>query len=109
MMSGIMKKLWSCGAKSFPSEGHVLVYVGKDMQFKFEMEANYLNHPLFDNFSEEELGFSYDGALRLACEIDLFHYLLHLLNTSNPSAHYMDLSDLISNFYKHNPHHSSIQ
>ncbi|KAH7566956.1 hypothetical protein ACOSP7_011400 [Xanthoceras sorbifolium] len=113
-MSSIMKKLWCCGGKSFPSErnripeeGHVLVYVGKDMQFKFEMEANYLNHPLFENLlklSEEEFGFSYDGALRLACEIDLFHYLLHLLKTSNPSAHYMDLSHLISNFYNHNPH-----
>lgn len=72
-MRGIVRKLWCCGAKSFPSdseaeEGHVRVFVGKDMQFKFEMEANYLN--LFENLlklSEEEFGFSYDGALRIAC------------------------------------------
>lgn len=104
-----MKKLWLCGAKSFPSEadnipeeGHVRVFVGKDMQFKFEMEANFLNHPLVENLlklSEEEFGYSYDGALRIACEIDLFKYLLHLLKTSNPSAHYMELPDLISKFY----------
>ncbi|KAK2661026.1 hypothetical protein Ddye_007559 [Dipteronia dyeriana] len=52
-MSGSMMKLWSCRAKSSPSQGHVRVFVGKDMQFKFEMEANYLNHPLFHNSEEE--------------------------------------------------------
>ncbi|GLU00169.1 hypothetical protein SLE2022_175550 [Rubroshorea leprosula] len=109
---GIVKKIWCCGAKSFPSsevedvpEGHVRVYVGKDIKCKFEMEANFLNHPLFESLlrlSEEEFGYSYDGALRIACEIDLFQYLVHLLKTSNPSVHYMDLSDLISKFYASN-------
>ncbi|KAF8022421.1 hypothetical protein BT93_F0064 [Corymbia citriodora subsp. variegata] len=84
-MSNLVKKMWCCGAKSFASvdaeeavvpEGRVPVYVGKDAPCKFEMEANYLNHPLFENLlrlSEEEFGYSYDGALRIACEIDLFH------------------------------------
>ncbi|KAM7253161.1 hypothetical protein ACFE04_025779 [Oxalis oulophora] len=110
-MSGIVKKIWWCGAKSFRSqleadniaeEGRVRVYVGKEMPCKFEMEANFLNHPLFENLlrlSEEEFGYSYEGGLRIACEIDLFQYLIHLLQTSNPSAHYMELPDLISKFY----------
>jgi SAUR family protein len=108
--SCIVKKLLCCGAKSFPSdsdavpEGRVRVnIIGKDdIVCKFEMETNYLNHPLFENLlrlSEEEFGYSYDGALRIACEIDLFQYLLHLLKTSNSSAHYMQLPDLVSKFY----------
>ncbi|PRQ19504.1 putative small auxin-up RNA [Rosa chinensis] len=119
MMSSIVKKLLFCGAKGFPSisdsddsrvvpmtqAGQVRVCVGRDIDLmcKFEMEANYLNHPLFQSLlelsAEQELGYSYDGALRIACDVDLFHYLLHLLETSNPSAHYMELSDLISKFY----------
>lgn len=118
MRSGIVKKLLFCGAKSFPSdpdavpEGHVRVNVGKDIVCKFEMEANYLNHPLFENLlrlSEEEFGYSYDGALRIACEIDLFQYLLHLLKTSNPSAHYMELPDLVSKFYSATARHLPAQ
>ncbi|KAK3425162.1 hypothetical protein EUGRSUZ_F01960 [Eucalyptus grandis] len=95
-MSNLVKKMWCCGAKSFASvdaeeaavpEGHVRVYVGKDAPCKFEMEANYLNHPLFENLlrlSEEEFGYSYDGALRIACEVDLFQYLVHLLRPATP-------------------------
>ncbi|XP_059637095.1 auxin-responsive protein SAUR15-like [Cornus florida] len=116
---GLMRKLVSCGRRSFPSEsdtevvpeGRIRVYVGKDTEIpcKFEMEANYLNHPLFEKLlqlSEEEFGYSYDGALRIACEIDLFQYLLHLLNNRNPSAHYMELHDLISKFYTTTATHS---
>ncbi|KAF5455537.1 hypothetical protein F2P56_025101 [Juglans regia] len=112
----IVKKLLCCGAKSFASdsdadavpEGHVRVNVGKDIVCRFDLEANYLNHPLFENLlrlSEEEFGYSYDGALRIACEIDVFQYLVHLLKTSNPSAHYMELPDLISKFYSANARH----
>ncbi|PKI54713.1 hypothetical protein CRG98_024913 [Punica granatum] len=104
--------MWCCGAKGFRTsdpepevvpEGHVRVYVGKDedIMCKFEMEANYLNHPLFESLlrlSKEEFGYSYEGALRIACEIDLFQYVVHLLDTSKPSAHYMELADLMSKF-----------
>ncbi|KAJ9186259.1 hypothetical protein P3X46_001857 [Hevea brasiliensis] len=121
-MSAIVRKLWCCGAKSLLSEsersvdvpeGHIRVYVGKDIQFqcKFQMEANYLNHPLFEDLlriSEEEFGYSYDGALRIACDIHLFQYLLHLLKTSNPSAHYMQLPDLISSFHNSTKHPFSL-
>ncbi|XP_042494258.1 auxin-responsive protein SAUR72-like [Macadamia integrifolia] len=85
------------------------MYVGKDdVPCKFDLEANYLNHRLLVNllhFSVEEFGYSYNGALRIACEIDLFQHLLQLLHTRNPSAHYVDLPDLISNFYAANYHH----
>ncbi|WCJ44808.1 SAUR-like auxin-responsive protein family [Euphorbia peplus] len=125
-MSGILRKMWCCGAKGFQSEpeitmgeedeevreGYIRVYVGKEFEWKLEMEANFLNHPLFEDLlriSEEEFGFSYDGALRIACDIHLFEYLVHLLKTSNPCAHYMQLSDLISNFHsKHSPSSSSL-
>ncbi|XP_068649408.1 auxin-induced protein 15A-like [Aristolochia californica] len=102
--SAFMKKFLCCGARSFPAElpeGHVRVYVGKEVLCKFELEANYLNHPLFENLlqlSVDEFGYSYEGALRIACEIDLFLHLLELLKSRNPSAHYMELQDLISNF-----------
>ncbi|XP_062028671.1 uncharacterized protein LOC133744606 [Rosa rugosa] len=114
----VLLVLWSKGA-GFPSisdsddyrvvpvpqAGQVRVYVGRDidMMCKFEMEANYLNHPLFQSLldlsAEQEFGYFYNGALRIGCDVDLFHYLLGLLETSNPSAHYMELSDLISKFY----------
>ncbi|OAY50165.1 auxin-induced protein 15A-like [Manihot esculenta] len=114
-MSSIVRKLWGCGARSLHQrsadvpEGYIRVYVGKDihLQCKFQMEANYLNHPLFEDLlrvSQEEFGYSYDGALRIACDIQLFHYLMHLLKTSNPSAHYMQLPDLISSFHKSTQH-----
>ncbi|KAF8409831.1 hypothetical protein HHK36_002349 [Tetracentron sinense] len=63
-MSGLMKKLLCYGMKSFPSdlpEGHVRVYAGKEVPCKFELEANYLNHPLFENLlqlSVDEFGSS---------------------------------------------------
>ncbi|KAF5180203.1 Auxin-induced protein [Thalictrum thalictroides] len=107
-MSSLLKKILCCGMKSFPSdlpEGHVRVYVGKDVPCKFELEANYLNHPLFEDLLElsvDEYGYSYNGALRIACEIDLFQYLLELLRSRNPQAHYMELQDLISKFYASN-------
>lgn len=113
-MTGLVKKMFWCGRKSFPSEmaeeGHVRVYVGKDADeaVKFDVEANYLNHPMFEKLlqlSGEELGYSYEGALRIACDIDLFLYLLHLLKTSNPSAHYMQLPDLMSKFHNANSSH----
>ncbi|KAL6183943.1 hypothetical protein ACLB2K_045353 [Fragaria x ananassa] len=90
-----------------PQAGQVRVYVGRDFDLmcKFEMEANYLNHPLFQSLlelsAEQEFGYSYDGALRIACDVNLFFHLLRLLETRNPSAHYMELSDLISKFYSY--------
>ncbi|XP_010533409.1 PREDICTED: auxin-induced protein 6B-like [Tarenaya hassleriana] len=108
-MRSMVKKLLCCGAKSFaktaiPEEGRVRVYVGndRDTQCKLEMEADFLNHPLFEDLlrlSEEEFGFSYNGALRISCEIDVFMYLTHLLKSGDPSVHYIDLHDLISKFY----------
>ncbi|KAL6178849.1 hypothetical protein ACLB2K_050366 [Fragaria x ananassa] len=123
MMSSVVKKLLFCGAKGFPSitdsedsrmlqpmppAGQFRVYVGRyfDLMCKFEMEANYLNHPIFqivlELAAEQGFGYSYDGALRIACDVNLFHHLLRLLETRNPSAHYMELSDLISKFYSYN-------
>ncbi|KAK9112234.1 hypothetical protein Scep_019753 [Stephania cephalantha] len=106
-LSGLLKKMCCCGSKSFQSDlpkGHIRVYVGKSSNVlcMFEIEAYYLNHPLFEallKLSGEELGYSYDGALRIACEIDLFKYLLDLLEKRNSLAHYMELQDLISKFY----------
>ncbi|OVA16095.1 Auxin-induced protein [Macleaya cordata] len=109
MTAGLLKKMiFCCGLKNSSRsnrlpEGHVRVYVGKDeIPCKLEVDANYLNHPLFENLlqlSVEEFGYSYNGALRVACEIDLFKFLLDLLKSRNPCAHYMELRDLISKFY----------
>ncbi|OVA10380.1 Auxin-induced protein [Macleaya cordata] len=117
-MTGRLKKiLISCGLKSSSSsssrsldrlpKGHMRVYVGKDeVPCKFDIETHYLNHPLFKNLllqlshSVEEFGYSYNGALRIACDIDLFKFLLDLLESRNPCAHYMELQDLISKFYE---------
>ncbi|CAE6225500.1 unnamed protein product [Arabidopsis arenosa] len=84
-MRSVMKKLLWCGTKNnassrtlaLPDEGRVRVYVGKDResQCKLEVEANLLNHPMLEDLlrlSEEEFGHSYEGALRIACEIDVF-------------------------------------
>ncbi|XP_010932186.1 auxin-induced protein 15A [Elaeis guineensis] len=106
-MTGLVKKLLFCGAKSFPTtelpEGHIWVCVGTDEKAqRFELDANYLNHPLFEDLlrlSVPEFGYSYEGALRIACETDLFLHLLNLLRSSNPSVHYMELQDLMERFY----------
>ncbi|KAI4320876.1 hypothetical protein MLD38_034314 [Melastoma candidum] len=108
MAGGILMMVLCCARKSFRSslgeaaEGRVRVCVGGDLGSKFEMEANYLNHPLFESllraYSEEEFGFSYVGALRIPCEVGLFRYLIYLLETGDPSAHYMELSDLVTRY-----------
>ncbi|XP_010478995.1 PREDICTED: auxin-responsive protein SAUR71 [Camelina sativa] len=102
-MKCVVKKLLCCGAKSFsqretlPEEGRVRVYVGndRDTQCKLEMDADLLTHPLFENLlrlSEEEFGHSYDGALRIACEIQVFMNLIHYLKSTSHSPHYMNTS-----------------
>lgn len=89
---------------SMVRKGHVRVVVGRGESkevAEFEMEAHYLNHPLLEkllSLTGEEYGYSYKGALRIACDVRLFRYLIQLLNTRNPSAHYMDLPDLVANF-----------
>ncbi|KAK4795933.1 hypothetical protein SAY86_028259 [Trapa natans] len=108
--------MWCCGAsRSFRSssvtapeetapEGLVRVSVGKaddSVLCRFEVEANYLNHRLFEcllRLTEEEIGHSYDGPLRIACDVGLFRYLVHLLDTRDPSAHYLELPDLMGMF-----------
>ncbi|ONK68810.1 uncharacterized protein A4U43_C05F16260 [Asparagus officinalis] len=100
-----LKKLLFCGAKSFADdleEGSIWVYVGVEEPQRLELDAHFLNHPLFEdllNFSVEEFGHSYDGALRIACDIDLFSHLLGLLRNGNPSVHYMELQQLKDRFY----------
>ncbi|KAK9109620.1 hypothetical protein Sjap_017680 [Stephania japonica] len=103
-LSVLLKKICYCGSKSFPTDlpkGHIRVRVGKNVLCKFELEAYFLDHPLFEQLlqlSGEEFGYSYDGALRIACEIDLFQYLVELLRTRNPLTNYMELKDLVSKF-----------
>ncbi|OWM85963.1 indole-3-acetic acid-induced protein ARG7-like [Punica granatum] len=113
-MIRLLKKVFGCGARSFSEkevpEGSVRVYVGKgDCDLcKFELEVNFLNHPLFENLlqiSGEEFGYSYEGALRIACKVDLFQYLVHLLKSSDPSAHYMELPQLVDKFHSTNAPH----
>ncbi|KAF8014959.1 hypothetical protein BT93_H0681 [Corymbia citriodora subsp. variegata] len=87
--------MWCCGATRTAAlgapDGSVRVRVGRrgDAPIKFDVEATHLNHPLFDELlrsSEEEFGFSYDGALRIACEVDAFRCLLRLLDESRRDA-----------------------
>ncbi|CAN8287688.1 unnamed protein product [Cochlearia groenlandica] len=94
-MRSLAKKLLWCGSNNFassktlalPEEGRVRVYVGKDRerQSKIEVEANLLNHPMLEELlkvSEEEFGHSYEGALKIACDIDVFIKLInHILKT----------------------------
>ncbi|KAJ0987166.1 hypothetical protein J5N97_005522 [Dioscorea zingiberensis] len=105
-----MKKLLVCGARSFSKrdhaelpDGHIWVCVGRDDEVvqRFELEANYLNHPVFEDLlsmSVHEFGYSYQGALRIACEADLFIHLLALIKTSDPSLHCLELRDIIDRF-----------
>ncbi|KAK9109621.1 hypothetical protein Sjap_017681 [Stephania japonica] len=99
-LSVLLKMICCCGSKSFPTDllkGHIRVRVRKNVLSK----AYFLDHPLFEQLlqlSGEEFGYSYDGALRIACEIDLFQYLVELLRSRNALAHYMELKDLVSKF-----------
>ncbi|ONK68809.1 uncharacterized protein A4U43_C05F16250 [Asparagus officinalis] len=102
---GLLKKLFACGAKSFTKdvkEGHVRVCVGTEEPRMFELDARFLNHPLLEDLldlSVEQVGYSYDGALRIACDVDLFSHLLHLLRSNYASVHYMELQLLMDRFY----------
>lgn len=104
-----------CGKRSFGSRsesatsdsvrrGCIRVVVG-DVECKkaveFDVEANYLNHPLLEKLlsvTGEEYGYSYRGALRIYCDVNLFRYIIKLLNAGNPIAHYLDLHDLVAKF-----------
>ncbi|XP_020268314.1 auxin-induced protein 6B-like [Asparagus officinalis] len=105
MARQLVKKLLLCGAKSSPDEpqeGHIWVCVGVEETQRFELDAHFLNHPLFEDllkFTVEEFGYSYDGALRIACDIDLFSHLLQLLRSSNPPVDYMELQLLMGRLY----------
>lgn len=88
-------------------EGHIRVvvvgntHVEDEEKALFELEAHYLKHPLIEKLLKmtgEEYGYSYKGALRIACDVHLFRYLLQLLTTGNPAVHYLDLPLLISKF-----------
>ncbi|XP_064963559.1 auxin-induced protein X10A-like [Musa acuminata AAA Group] len=106
-MTGLVKKFLACGGRNFRSglpEGHIWVCVGTEAAAarRLEVEANYLNHPLLEDLlrlSVPEFGYSYEGALRIACDIDFFLYLLDLLRSSDPAVHYMELRDLMAAFY----------
>lgn len=114
-MTSLVRKLLVCGggggARNFPAaetagmlpEGHIWVVVGTEgaERRRMEVEANYLNHRLMEDLlrlSVPEFGYSYCGALRVACDADFFLYLLELLRSSDPAVHYMDLSDLMATF-----------
>ncbi|GLJ42142.1 hypothetical protein SUGI_0872660 [Cryptomeria japonica] len=80
--------------------GCLPVYVGNEGH-RFIVDIHILSHPLFEELlqlSAEELGYSHNGGLRVACNIRLFEHLLRLLNSRNPSAHYMQISDLLHQF-----------
>ncbi|KAK4743974.1 hypothetical protein SAY87_010286 [Trapa incisa] len=54
---------------------------GNDLH-SFELVPDLLNHPIFESLlkrSGEEFGYSYEGPLRIACEIDLFRNLVRCL------------------------------
>ncbi|XP_030443453.2 indole-3-acetic acid-induced protein ARG7 [Syzygium oleosum] len=101
-LSSIVKKMWCCGAAATTLDapgGRVRVRVGRrsDVPCELVVEASHLNHPLFEDLlrsSEEEFGFSYDGALRIACEPDAFRHLLRLLDASRRRSpvHHADLA-----------------
>ncbi|ONK81862.1 uncharacterized protein A4U43_C01F33630 [Asparagus officinalis] len=109
MARGLVKKLLLCGPKSFSTaddnnleHGHIWVRVGVEEPQRFRLDAHFLSHPLFGDLlqlSVEEFGYSYGGALRIACETELFLHLLRLLRSSSASVHYMKLQNLRESFY----------
>ncbi|GLJ42143.1 hypothetical protein SUGI_0872710 [Cryptomeria japonica] len=90
-----------CGAKCMESSsvprGCLPVYVGNEGH-RFVVDIHFLSHPLFEKLlqlSAEELGYSHKGGLRVACTIPAFERLLSLLNSRNPSAHYLEITELL--------------
>ncbi|KAH7665163.1 Small auxin-up RNA protein [Dioscorea alata] len=100
-MTSIMKRLtWNRRATNL-RRGNVKIHVGKKVVHKIEMNANILNHPLVGELlreSVEEFGYSYSGALRIACEKNVFLHLVSLLESGRPEVHYMELQDLMRKF-----------
>ncbi|GLJ42141.1 hypothetical protein SUGI_0872650 [Cryptomeria japonica] len=93
-----------CGRKSMESSsaprGCLPIYVGNE-GYRFIVDIHFLSHPLFEELlqlSAEELGYSHKGGLKVACSIRLFEHLLRLINTRNPAAHYLQISDLLQQF-----------
>ncbi|KAF3778385.1 hypothetical protein EJ110_NYTH43641 [Nymphaea thermarum] len=98
----VMKKKTHFNRGSGVSPGHVPVSVGLDARASLlVMESRHLNHPLLKKLlqlSVEEFGYSYRGALRIACDVDLFHFLMKILNSGDSVLHCVELDDLFTKF-----------
>ncbi|CAN6440514.1 unnamed protein product [Victoria cruziana] len=100
-MEGLVKKLLDFMMIGVP-RGHLPVTVGLDARVSvLVMEARHLNHPLLKKLlklSVEEFGYTYRGALRIACDVDLFLFLLKVLNSRDSLRHNLELEDLFTKF-----------
>ncbi|PKA50377.1 hypothetical protein AXF42_Ash013466 [Apostasia shenzhenica] len=93
---------WRC-RRSLAGRTVIKVLVGKEMktQSMLKVNASYLHHPLFKELlglSGDEFGYSYDGAVRIACDISFFLHLVHLLDTGSATVQHMDLRRLMDSF-----------
>ncbi|KAH0460426.1 hypothetical protein IEQ34_011089 [Dendrobium chrysotoxum] len=81
--------------------GYLPVYVGQEKR-RFVIPMTYLSSPVFKLLlekAEEEFGFDHDGALTLPCEIEVFKYILQvmqqhqkgLINDGNQTIHFCRL------------------
>ncbi|KAH7661083.1 Small auxin-up RNA protein [Dioscorea alata] len=62
-------------------EGHVPVYVGKEME-RFAVRAELLGRPAFLELlrrSAQEYGYQQSGVLRIPCPVPLFKHVLQLM------------------------------
>ncbi|MQM15854.1 hypothetical protein Taro_048809 [Colocasia esculenta] len=117
LLSGFLKSLLSVQREHqhphLPRAGHIWVRVGKGpTPTRFELDAIFLNHPLFEDLlrlSEDEFGYSYDGALRIPCDADLFLRVFGLLGSSDPAVHSMEVANLVTSsgdtsIHRRDPH-----
>lgn len=64
-------------------KGYMAVYVGPELR-RFVIPTSYLSDPVFKVLLEkveEEFGFDHSGALTIPCEIEIFKYLLKVMET----------------------------
>ncbi|KAG0467705.1 hypothetical protein HPP92_018697 [Vanilla planifolia] len=89
----------SCKSPEPPPDvpkGYVPVYVGLEKR-RFVIPTSYLGMPVFRQLlekAEEEFGFDHKGALTLPCEIEVFKYILQVME-SHPQGLVDDEEELI--------------
>ncbi|XP_059633247.1 uncharacterized protein LOC132276022 [Cornus florida] len=83
-------------------KGYLAVYVGLELR-RFIIPTSHLGHPLFKVLlekTEEEFGFDHSGGLTIACETEIFKYLLKCIENHQKHQPKHDVAGTCANHWR---------